>query len=407
MFDGIGIEIELLDFKKWRSQMPFEIHTPLNTDTGELKSKGNKDNSINGKKGQFAIETITHTAKFETYDIVVREVIRTNKTPKYYLKVKGSLHKNWFNGSNYKRFYYYNVCSEIDKICTTLQINRLVAKVVNLEFGVNIEVDFTPHMFLEDNLINYKNNQFNQYAPDKRNKRLGFECVLSQYVVKCYDKSLQFDLDYKLMRFELKFKKMQKLKRIGIINLHDLTKIEIINKLGQLLINAWNDILLNEPLETGATNLTQLQKDLIRDANNPKYWLQLNNLSPRKLKHHRAVFKGLIVNFGKGYHADILEKIENEWKYLLIAKLPDFTIKIIGKKGQSCIEQKKVCLSCKKDISQQQGNSKFCSPKYVGTVQAHKCRNENSNKRNNFKNKVSKIISKGVLFVIEPFFVRT
>ena len=102
-----------------------------------------------------------------------------------------------------------------------------------------------------------------------------------------------------------------------------------------------------------------------------------------------------------------LEKIENEWKYLLIAKLPDFTIKIIGKKGQSCIEQKKVCLSCKKDISQQQGNSKFCSPKYVGTVQAHKCRNENSNKRNNFKNKVSKIISKGVLFVIEPFFVRT
>jgi predicted RNA-binding Zn-ribbon protein involved in translation (DUF1610 family) len=67
---------------------------------------------------------------------------------------------------------------------------------------------------------------------------------------------------------------------------------------------------------------------------------------------------------------------------------------------------KRFCASCNKDITHQKDNSKFCSPKYVGIVEAHRCRNTDSNKRNNLKNKIQRIYSRGVLFDIEPFMIQ-
>ena len=42
MIDGIGIQVELKDFPRWRLRMPFDIHTPVNTDTGTIKSKSER-----------------------------------------------------------------------------------------------------------------------------------------------------------------------------------------------------------------------------------------------------------------------------------------------------------------------------------------------------------------------------
>jgi len=67
--------------------------------------------------------------------------------------------------------------------------------------------------------------------------------------------------------------------------------------------------------------------------------------------------------------------------------------------------QKRYCLSCKKDITNQHKNSLFCSSKYVGEREAKKCRNNNSNPRNNRLRKIDKINSKGVLFDIAPFVI--
>ncbi|MDP2386997.1 MAG: hypothetical protein Q8M29_11535 [Bacteroidota bacterium] len=68
---------------------------------------------------------------------------------------------------------------------------------------------------------------------------------------------------------------------------------------------------------------------------------------------------------------------------------------------------KRECLSCGRDITNQKGNSMFCGAKYVGEKQAHQCRNQNSNQRNNFKRKVETITRRGVLFDITPFLVKT
>jgi predicted RNA-binding Zn-ribbon protein involved in translation (DUF1610 family) len=403
MTDGISIRTEIKDFPHWRLRMPFEIHTPINTDDGTIKTKQKRDKSINGKIVESDYETIKHTAKYQTYELVISEVIRANRQPKYYLKINGSLHKNKFGGANYERFYYTDAINEINNLCTTLEIDSKRAKIDGLEFGVNIKTDFTPHSFLSEHLIRYKHLQFNQYAPDRRNRRLGYECVLSQYRVKIYDKGLQFDLSYNLMRFELRFTTMQKVNRCGIYNLHDLTDKKNIARFESLLLDAWNDVLLYEPMETANATLTELQKELIQCGNNPKYWSKLHKTNKTKYNYHRDVFKVLIRSHGKGYHSEIFTKIEKEWRYLLNPKFDEFTIKIKDKKVESDTPRR-YCISCKKDITHQKDNSKFCSPKYVGIVEAHRCRNTDSNKRNNLKNKIQRIYSRGVLFEIEPFF---
>ena len=406
MIDGITIQTEIKDFPLWRLRMPFEFHTPINTDDGTIKSKEKKDKSINGKIEESDYEIIKHTAKHQTYELIISEVIRVNRQPKYYLKINGSLHKNKFGGANYERFYHTDVISEINKLCNTLEIDSKRAKIDGLEFGVNIKTDFTPHSFLSEHLIRYKHLQFNQYAPDRRNRRLGYECVLTQYNVKCYDKGLQFDLSYNLMRFELRFTTMQKVNGQGIYNLHDLTDKNNIARLESLLLDAWNDVLLYEPMETVNATLTDLQKELIQCGNNPKYWSKLHKTNKTKYNYHRAVLKELIRNYGKGYHSKLLAKIDKEWQYLLNPIFDEFTIKIKGKLVESDTKpNQRFCISCSKDISHQKDNSKFCSPKYVGEVEAHKCRNTDSNKRNNFKNKIQRIYSKGVLFEIEPFMI--
>ena len=335
MIDGITIQVEIKEFLKWRLRMPFEIHTSINTDDGTIKTTKKKDNSVNDKFVEFDYQTIKHTAKYQTYELVITEVNKVNRMPKYYLKIKGSLHKNKFNGANFERFYHLDVIDEINKLCDVLEIDSKTAKIDVLEFGVNIQTDFVPYSFLIEHLIRYKHLQFNQYAPDRLNRRLGYECVLSQYSVKIYDKGLQFNLPYNLMRFELKYKTMQKVNSIGIYTLHDLTKSDELDSLKDILLLAWNNVLLYEPLETGNAILTKSQKELIVNGNNIKYWNNLHKSNKTKYNYHRDVFKELIRDYGKEYHSKLLAKIGKEWQYLSNPVFDEFIIKIKDKLVES------------------------------------------------------------------------
>lgn len=333
MFCGIALKTEILNYSVWKSLMPFEIITPINTDNGIIKSRKRLDKSINGKIGQF-YETITHTSNFETYKITINEVIRFGKQTKYYLIIRGSLHKNYFKGRNDKRFYIDDVIKEINYLCKKLKIDSKKTKIDSLEFGVNIVLDFKPFNFLREHLINYKSQPFNQYSNDKQNRKLGFVCERTQYLVKCYDKGMQFNLNYNLMRFELKFIKMQRLKHIGILYLNDLIKPEIYHKLNNLLIQCWNNILFAEPLQNVIQPITKLQNTLINKGDNTKYWNELYNRDKRQLSYQRTVYKDLITKFGAGYHKDILTKIKTEWQILSNGDLSNLTIKVISKNVQ-------------------------------------------------------------------------
>lgn len=63
---------------------------------------------------------------------------------------------------------------------------------------------------------------------------------------------------------------------------------------------------------------------------------------------------------------------------------------------------RRLCRSCGRDISSQNLRSAFCSEKVFGKI-AKKCRNLESNPRNNFKKREEKIRLNGILFEINQF----
>lgn len=66
------------------------------------------------------------------------------------------------------------------------------------------------------------------------------------------------------------------------------------------------------------------------------------------------------------------------------------------------LTDKRYCLTCGRDITNQKTGSKFCSEKLYGR-EAKKCRNMDSNPRNHIKRKIEVIESRGVLFDIKPY----
>lgn len=408
MIDGLKLSYRINDFEAWKRAVKIELFTPTDKDTGAIKEKRRHTNGI-------LQSTITYRGNFETYQITIKEIQKTFtnciETVIHYFSLDGSLHKNHFAGANYLPLTWDELQKQISHLETRLQLTGENSELVNLEIGVNVLLPFPVFPFLQKNLISYKGNTFNRYNPDKNGICLGFVCMLSQYSVKIYDKGKQFNLQENVMRFELRFIKMQKLNKKKIKTLSDLKDIEKVNALLGLLLAAWENVLLfDSSINLNSPGLKPREKELLQNGCNPKYWEQLKETDNRRFNYEREKFKLLVASHGKNVHEKIKELIKSEWQNLFKnctilptaqnPELYEFTIKIKGKN-----EQKRFCLSCGRDISNQNKRSKFCSGKFVGESAAHKCRNKDSNPRNNFKKKIETINRRGVLFDVIPFII--
>lgn len=399
MFDGITIKYTLPDFEVWKRSVNISFGITVDTDTAEIKTKKRYDNTIT-----------THRAKWETFDLIVKQVLNTtNGKTVFHLTIKGSLHKNQYAGKNFLPFTWQQLQQQVNHICKTLHLNPSQAQISTLEIGVNIFTPFLVTPFLEQNIISYKGNSFNRYKSDGSGFCLGIYCSLTQYVIKVYDKGKQNDLPQNLMRFEKRFLRMQALNKKGIKYLSDLQNKEKIFKLLPMLLEAWQNILIYD-IETGNfPNELKLKKNAIHlliTGQNPKYWEQLKKGNKRQFNYQRDKFKTLVEKNGNNWQQLVKGLFQKQWQELFKnctnlqsgenAKLYNLTIKIKGK-----IVQKRFCKTCGKEITNQQGGSKFCGAKYVGYEAAHQCRNNS----NNLKYKIEKIKRRGVLFDIMPFII--
>jgi hypothetical protein len=415
MIDGVKIHYDLPNFQEWKEEVniPFGV-TVL--DSGEVKSKIRHVNGLQQR-------TLTHRGTFQTYHLQVKEIERKQfkgeELKDHFLTIDGSLHKNYFGGENHARFEWDKLQTEILNIANGLQISPEVADIVNIEFGVNIPLPFPVFPFLKKCLISHKGKPFSQYRPDRNGFVLGYVCDHSQYSVKIYDKGKQFNLPGPLLRFELRFIKMQPLKDYGIKTLFDLMQRDKVSNMASLLFNAWENVLLwDQSINLNRTDLRPKERELLLRGSNPKFWEQLKETNRRAFNSKREQFRELLQKYGQNLNGLIRSQIKNEWENLFenctilpTAQTPElykFPVKVKGKNVQlSPIAGtiKKECISCGKDISCQRGSSKFCSPKYVGDREAHKCRNKDSNQRNNRKAKIERIKSRGLLFDITPHLI--
>jgi hypothetical protein len=417
VIDGIKIHCKLVDFSDWKSKTGISFDVPTDTDTGAMRGHNQKKNPDN--------VTYTHQGKFETYQLKVIETHIGDKHINYNLIIAGSLHKNYFGGKNYKRFGYDDMQTEIKHLCVSLHLQLGKCAIQNLEIGVNIQIPFEVTPYINKSVLLHSVVSFQNYVPDKKGFVLGRVATHSQHSIKCYDKGAQNALGYPLMRFEDRVTKMQYLKKYGIITLADLTIYEKVDALREVILNAWDNVLIYEPdIYQEKLSLTSNQHKLLIEGKNRDYWERLKNERPGFFNKQRAKFKQFMLAYSAfKTHQCIKDLIHTEWTVLLKTGtiLPgvkhlannangnNFTVKVKGKKVPLPeivlnFNSQRICASCGRDISLQHPKSKYCSAKVAGEQGAHKCRNKNSNPRNNYSRQLDKINSRGqTLFDQTPY----
>lgn len=360
---------------------------------------------------------ISQRAEFKGLDIR----IYNNAT----ISIKGSLHKYYNSGEhNYNEFNLSQFVVVLNDLSESLGINPFLASLHNLEFGVNVILPFNTKEFIE-RIVSYKGKDFDKRIFKEEGYLYAYP--MKHYILKIYDKGLQYKRPENVLRFEIAVKRMQFFKNnsIPIKALSDLTKPNIYQQLKGVLEEVFNDLVLFDPTALKHCKTTQ-EKEVLLKGSNPLYWVRLRKNNPENFKKKRARFRELISIYGKDDQKqkvfDLIsvknltspssEDLENINLFLsqftgqtfpelteckTVNLQPDFpqinsySIEVIQGKGE------RKCLTCGRDISGQKKGSKFCSERLFGK-EVKKCRNDQSNPRNNYRTKEQKLYNGSLLF---------
>jgi hypothetical protein len=423
MLDGVCLSYEIQD-RKWIESTGIQFFDSVDLDSAELKKK----DRTKEEEPWILIQTVTRKGNFGHYLLTLTETekkdINTGITTKsIWLRINGSFHKNNQGGSNFKPFRYWEVLIEIRNLCQSLNLDPTKVKIDSLEIGLNLPFWLNPIEFLDSRLLAYKTTEFIKYRPGTNHRSIGFVSDLWEYSIKIYDKGLQNGLHQNLLRVEVKTHGLSKLEKYKINYLSDLLDKEKVFSLLSLLEEAWHDVLIFD-IDLLNPQIKPRDRDFFREAKYSKYWIELAKKKSKKDKEkfqsEKKKLKRLTKKYGSGTHTKILELIRFEW-YLRFENFQDFkgwnenqptkdfqlfkdTVKVeILETSFSQSEVKRFCKSCGKDISNQRKNSKFCSETMFGP-DAKRCRNKDSNPRNNQKKRVYSFYRIGpTLFDVGPF----
>lgn len=198
--------------------------------------------------------------------------IKRNKS-----KLSGSLHKYRYDGQNWKDFNLFDIQETIHELSETFEIDPEKAVINFIEIGVNIPIDYSPDQIINC-LVLHGKERFKELQIKKNTEGNGRMSEKDQYTIKVYNKSLQYGLSFHLLRFEIKVKKIEFLKRYGIngLTLADLTKPEIYPKFKTMLMDILSGIVIYDP-DKDPDKLTNLKdRDLLKYGKFADYWMQLD-----------------------------------------------------------------------------------------------------------------------------------
>lgn len=137
------------------------------------------------------------TCKFKNQIITINKARNTRK-------LRGSPHYFYNDGHhNYDDFSYPKLVKAICGLSITLEIDPGSTHLNGIEYGVNLITDFNPFEVLND-LIQHQGVPF--YPIDLG---VGMQSKHSQYRIKIYNKGLQNDLPYYVIRIEIHVNTME------------------------------------------------------------------------------------------------------------------------------------------------------------------------------------------------------
>ena len=289
LVDFIKILIKDQDFSILEQNSLLDFYDKININTGEIKTVNRKGQCITPFKNAF-------------YNGLEFRIYNTGT-----ITIAGSLHKYWNSGAhNYNDFNFLAFVEVVNDLKNKFGINPQTAILKCLEVGVNITPTIPTNEFL-DYCFLHKTKPFEYQKNSSEGKYK--QVQHSQYIVKLYNKALhycnKFDINFEILRFEIKYTKMEKLNKLGIYNLLDLQKFGLINFKNEL-ITEFNNILFFDKTIWAKT------KRLL-NYSNPMYWNDLLS-KPNKTNYykHRAIFKQLTLNYSDKIQLQTTEIIRNK-----------------------------------------------------------------------------------------------
>lgn len=324
-------------------------------------------------------------ANFEEMQICISTNVETKYTK---IELTGSIHKYLHQGKNYTDFAFFEVCESIQSLCALLKLQPENFILRNVEFGVNINTIHSPESLL-NSIIAYKGGNYerNEYKGNGYMKRFHF----SQYDLKVYDKSVQYQLNHSVLRFELKVKKMQffESKNILLKTFADLLNRETYQQLNKVISDSLNSVYLFDYRIDIDSIKEKNHRFILTQCINTEFWPKFRDTHSEKgYKKKVQKFKELVKLYAPNdLHNYLQIEILNKWFDLLNStpNLPHVQNSIVSQiypliVGKNRELNKKYCVTCGRDISNQKNGSLYCSEKLYGK-EVKRCRNKVSNRK--------------------------
>jgi hypothetical protein len=256
------------------------------------------------KQGQLLFKTPYKNAFYNGLEFKIFE----NGT----ITINGSLHKYYNSGAhNYNDFNFSAFLGVLNDLKQkfSIDLNNCVLKC--LEIGINITPPKPTNQILEYCFLHKtKNFEYRINSDEGKYK----QCEHTQYIIKIYNKALHykskgFDINTEILRFEIKYTKMERLNKLGIYNLNDIAKIGF-KYFENELITEWQNVLFYD-------NTIVSNSNRINNYKNPLYWCKLiENNSKTNYYKHKGILKELTSNNSDKVQSQITEIMRNKITFL-------------------------------------------------------------------------------------------
>lgn len=227
------------------------------------------------------------------------------------LEVSGSIHYFYNDGLHNADDFYIEYCiNAINQLKDLFSIDLNKCKIINLEYGVNINPSINVTDLIH-NLIYHEKRQFTRPTTHFSFKLAGNEAYKQ---IKAYDKSVQFPHECEnTFRFEVRSRQAKFIHSLDLYTLQDLTILTNYNILITSLLKEWDNVLLfdtSKDIDTRFFN-SVFWEDILKNGNRNKF----NN----QKKHY---YKKLGPD---NLHSNIRNIIERRTKYLKCVHIPTIT----------------------------------------------------------------------------------
>lgn len=257
-----------LTFKRMLQNPLLNFTTPVNIETGEIE---------NVENGDWVFQTAyNYELKFKIY-----------KTGR--IEIKGSLHKFYNfviknNLGNSNDFKLVEVIEAIDFLSEFFELNLKETTIHTLEVGLNLKLINISCNYVLDHIIAFKNLSF-QKMNLGMSKGKGLDVYFSQYGIKFYNKGVQYNSFEQILRFEIKYLKMQPLKRK--YTLVDLKSLDCWNDMYFRLVKAVEDVIFIDHFDS--KRMGKGDNNLMLIVSNPRNWESVDYRKRYRLKEQLEI----------------------------------------------------------------------------------------------------------------------